>query len=89
MRLTAYTDYSMRVLMYLALKEDGLATISEIATSYSISKNHLMKVVDQLGLTGMVETGRGRNGGLRLTGCAQRSPHILPAGSKQTAIILM
>ncbi|MBN9014805.1 MAG: Rrf2 family transcriptional regulator, partial [Rhizobiales bacterium] len=56
MRLTAYTDYSMRVLMYLALKEDGLATISEIATSYSISKNHLMKVVHQLGVAGYVET---------------------------------
>ncbi len=66
MRLTAYTDYSMRVLMYLALKEDGLATISEIAASYSISKNHLMKVVHQLGVAGYVETVRGRGGGLRL-----------------------
>ena len=60
MRLTAYTDYSMRVLMYLALKEDGLATISEIAASYAISKNHLMKVVHQLGVAGYVETVRGR-----------------------------
>ena len=66
MRLTAYTDYAMRVLMYLALKQDGLATISEIAKSYSISKNHLMKVVHQLGVAGYVETVRGRGGGLRL-----------------------
>jgi Rrf2 family nitric oxide-sensitive transcriptional repressor len=66
LRLTAYTDYAMRVLMYLALKQDGLATISEIAKSYSISKNHLMKVVHQLGVAGYVETVRGRGGGLRL-----------------------
>jgi Rrf2 family nitric oxide-sensitive transcriptional repressor len=66
LRLTVYTDYAMRVLMYLALKEDGLATISEIAKSYAISKNHLMKVVHQLGVAGYVETVRGRGGGLRL-----------------------
>ena len=66
MRLTVYTDYSLRVLMYLALKDDGLATIEEIAKSYRISKNHLMKVVHQLGVAGYVETVRGRRGGLRL-----------------------
>lgn len=66
MRLTVYTDYSLRVLMYLALKGDGLATIEEIAKSYGISKNHLMKVAHQLGVAGYVETVRGRHGGLRL-----------------------
>ena len=66
MRLTVYTDYALRVLMYLALKEDRLATIAEIAKSYGISKNHLMKVAHQLGLAGYVETVRGRGGGLRL-----------------------
>ena len=66
MRLTAYTDYSLRVLIYLALKGDALATISEIAKSYAISENHLMKVVHQLGVAGYVETVRGRGGGLRL-----------------------
>jgi Rrf2 family transcriptional regulator, nitric oxide-sensitive transcriptional repressor len=66
MRLTVYTDYALRVLMYLALKPDGLATIAEIAKSYGISKNHLMKVTHQLGVAGYVETVRGRTGGLRL-----------------------
>ena len=66
MRLTAYTDYALRTLMYLAVNRDRLVTISEIAQVHGISKNHLMKVVHQLGLSGMVETVRGRNGGLRL-----------------------
>jgi Rrf2 family nitric oxide-sensitive transcriptional repressor len=66
MRLTVYSDYSLRLLMYLALKDDGLATISEIAKSYGISKNHLMKVAHELGVAGYVDTVRGRNGGLRL-----------------------
>jgi Rrf2 family nitric oxide-sensitive transcriptional repressor len=65
-RLTIYTDYALRLLMYLAVKEDGLATIAEIAASYDISRNHLMKVAHQLGLAGYVETVRGRSGGLRL-----------------------
>jgi Rrf2 family nitric oxide-sensitive transcriptional repressor len=66
MRLTVYTDYALRMLIYLALKDDGLATIEEIAQSYGISKNHLMKVAHQLGLAGYVDTVRGRHGGLRL-----------------------
>jgi len=66
MRLTLYSDYALRVLMYLAVRESRLATIDEIARSYSISKNHLMKVVHQLGVAGYVETVRGRGGGLRL-----------------------
>lgn len=66
MRLTVYTDFSLRLLMYLALKDDGLATIAEVADSYGISKNHLMKVAHQLGVAGYVVTVRGRSGGLRL-----------------------
>jgi Rrf2 family transcriptional regulator, nitric oxide-sensitive transcriptional repressor len=66
LRLTVYTDYSLRLLMYLALKDDGLATIAEVAESYGISKNHLMKVAHQLGVAGYVATVRGRSGGLRL-----------------------
>lgn len=56
----------MRLLIYLALKEDGLATIAEVARQYDVSKNHLMKVAHQLGVAGYVETVRGRSGGLRL-----------------------
>ena len=66
MRLTAYTDYALRTLMYLGLNRDRLVTIQDIADFHGISKNHLMKVVHQLGLSGMVETVRGRNGGLKL-----------------------
>jgi Rrf2 family nitric oxide-sensitive transcriptional repressor len=66
MRLTAYTDFSLRVLMYLALHPDRRPTIAEIAERYGISKAHLMKVVYQLGLMGYVETTRGKGGGLTL-----------------------
>lgn len=66
MRLTDYTDYSVRVLLYLAVRGEGLSTIQDISDAYGISKNHLMKVVQQLGEHGWVETVRGRNGGLRL-----------------------
>jgi len=66
MRLTDYTDYSLRVMLYLAIKRDALVTIQEISDAYGISKNHLMKIVQQLGEIGWVETIRGRHGGLRL-----------------------
>ena len=76
MRLTVYTDYSLRVLIYLALKENRLATIGEIASSYGISRTHLMKVAHQLGVKGYVSTARGRQGGLRLG----RSPKAITVG---------
>jgi len=66
MKLTDYTDYSLRVMLYLALRRGQLATIQEISDAYGVSKNHLMKVVQRLGELGWVETIRGRNGGLRL-----------------------
>lgn len=66
MRLTTYTDYALRTLMYLAANRDRLVTIQDIADSHGIAKNHLTKVVHQLGLLGVVETVRGRNGGLKL-----------------------
>lgn len=66
MRLTSYTDYSIRVLLYLHIHDNQLSTIQDIADSYSISKNHLMKVIYNLGKLGYIETIRGRNGGIRL-----------------------
>lgn len=66
MRLTVHSDYSLRVLMFLAAKNGGVATIPEIAEAYGISRGHLMKVVHELGRLGYVETLRGRNGGLQL-----------------------
>ncbi|OCA82776.1 RrF2 family transcriptional regulator [Pseudobacillus wudalianchiensis] len=67
MKLTLYTDYSLRVLLYLASKpQDELSNIKEIADSYQISKNHLMKVIHELGKLGLIETIRGRGGGIRL-----------------------
>jgi Rrf2 family transcriptional regulator, nitric oxide-sensitive transcriptional repressor len=66
MRLTDYTDYALRVLMYVGNEADRLVTIQEIAANHGISKNHLTKVVHRLGLAGLVETVRGRTGGIRL-----------------------
>jgi Rrf2 family transcriptional regulator, nitric oxide-sensitive transcriptional repressor len=66
MRLTRYTDYAMRVLLHLAARDDGLASIGEIARLYDISQNHLMKVVQDLGKAGFVRTVRGRGGGIAL-----------------------
>ena len=66
MRLTAYTDFSLRVLIRLALRPADLATIAEIAALYAISEHHLTKVVHELAGAGYVATVRGRGGGLRL-----------------------
>jgi len=66
LRLTQYTDFSIRVLIYLGLYPDRRCTIQEIAESYAISRNHLMKVVQQLANAGFVESTRGSGGGLRL-----------------------
>ena len=66
MRLTTYTDYALRTLMYLAVHRTRLVTIQDIADVHGIAKNHLTKVVHQLGLLGYVESLRGRNGGLKL-----------------------
>ncbi|KPN13092.1 Rrf2 family transcriptional regulator [Bacillus australimaris] len=67
MKLTNYTDFSLRVLIYLASRENNeLSNIQQIADVYRISKNHLTKVIYHLGKRGYVETIRGRNGGIRL-----------------------
>lgn len=66
MRLTSFTDYSVRVLTYAALKKNELASIREVSEVYGISSNHLMKVIHHLGKGNYLETIRGKNGGFRL-----------------------
>ena len=66
MKLTAFTDYSLRVLMYLAADPTQRATIAEIAAAFDISENHLVKVVHFLGKQGWIETMRGKGGGIQL-----------------------
>jgi Rrf2 family nitric oxide-sensitive transcriptional repressor len=65
-KLTRYTDYALRVLMHLAARPERLSSIGEIARSYGISQNHLMKVVHDLRKAGYVAAVRGRTGGIRL-----------------------
>jgi Rrf2 family nitric oxide-sensitive transcriptional repressor len=77
MRLTKHTDYSLRVLVYLGVRPERVATIDEVAEAYAISRNHLMKVVHRLATRGLIETQRGRNGGFRLA----RDPSAIRLGS--------
>lgn len=66
MELTLFTDYSMRVLLYLGARPERLCSIGEVAKAYRISQNHLMKVVNQLVRSGYIESVRGRFGGIRI-----------------------
>lgn len=66
MRLTDYTDYSLRTLIYVAVHPDTLVTIQQIADAFGIPKNHLIKIVQQLGQDGFLHTVRGRAGGIAL-----------------------
>jgi len=76
MQLTLYTDYSLRVLVYLSLNQDRSATISQIADFYQISRNHLVKVVHNLSLKKYIISTRGKGGGLRLS----RNPQLINIG---------
>jgi Rrf2 family nitric oxide-sensitive transcriptional repressor len=66
MRLSDYTDYTLRVLMCCAREPGRRLTIAELAQSLQVSKNHLMKIVNDLARQGLLETTRGRGGGIRL-----------------------
>jgi len=67
MQLTLHTDYSLRTLIFLSyLEENQTATINEVADYYSISRNHLMKVVYNLSQKGYIKSTRGKGGGIRL-----------------------
>jgi Rrf2 family nitric oxide-sensitive transcriptional repressor len=66
MKLTTFTDYSLRVLIYLVAAPGRRATVAEISTAFDIKENHLTKVVHHLGKCGWIETIRGKGGGLQL-----------------------
>ncbi|TXL63522.1 RrF2 family transcriptional regulator [Zeimonas arvi] len=76
MRLAEYTDFTLRVLMYCAVNADRLVTVGELAEQHGVSKNHLMKIVSDLANQGILETIRGRGGGLRLS----RAPDEIRVG---------
>ncbi len=77
MHLTRYTDYAIRVLLYLAVKGEERTTINEIAKTFSISRNHLMKIVQELNQKGYLTAIRGKNGGLLLG----RRPETISLGA--------
>lgn len=77
MQLTTHTDYALRVLMYLALHQNERVTITELARYFQISRNHLVKVVHNLGVKGFVETIRGKGGGI----CLAHPPQDIKIGA--------
>ena len=89
MRLTAYSDYSIRVLLYAALRNPDRVTVEEVATAFDISGNHLVKIVHDLGKHGFLQTIRGAGGGFVLA----RPPEdivlgaIVRLGEKSEAVI--
>jgi len=71
MKLTTFTDYSLRVLIYLAVQPGQRATIAQIAAAFDVSENHLVKVVHSLGKQGWLNNVRGKGGGMQLARAAQ------------------
>lgn len=82
MKLTDYSDYTLRTLIFLGMHEGELVTIQQIADAYDISKNHLMKIVHRLSVDGIVETVRGRSGGVRL----KKRPEAINVGAVVRAV---
>jgi Rrf2 family transcriptional regulator, nitric oxide-sensitive transcriptional repressor len=82
MRLTRFTDYALRTLVFLGLRGEEGGRIREIAEHYGISENHLMKIVRELGRHGFVRTVRGRGGGL----CLARPPEAIGIGEVVRAV---
>src|SRR5689334_15799529 len=76
MRLTTFTDYALRVLLYIATAPEGRANIAEIAAKYRVSEHHIVKVVHLLGKEGLLVNTRGRGGGIRLA----RAPRDINVG---------
>jgi Rrf2 family nitric oxide-sensitive transcriptional repressor len=72
MRLSVFTDYSLRVLIQAAIRHPNKVTIDEVANAYGISRNHLIKVINELGRAGFLVTQRGRSGGFTLARPADR-----------------
>lgn len=66
MRMSLHTDYALRMLIFLAAREDAAHTVSDVAAAYGLSRNHLAKIAQTLRDHGVVETARGRGGGLKL-----------------------
>jgi Rrf2 family nitric oxide-sensitive transcriptional repressor len=66
MQLSAYSDYSLRVLIHAGLRSPERVTVDEVAKAYDISRHHLVKVVHDLGRSGYLETHRGIGGGFTL-----------------------
>ncbi len=89
MHLTRYTDYGLRTLIYLALRPGELASIAQIAAAYRISENHMVKVVHHLSLAGLIETIRGRGGGIRLAHPASNIGlgHVVRATEPSLALV--
>lgn len=67
MQLTSFTDYGLRALIYMAsLPEGRMTSISEVTEVYGVSRNHMVKIINQLSRAGFVTAIRGKNGGIRL-----------------------
>ena len=66
MRISTFTDFALRVLIHAAIRHPNKVTIDEVANAYGISRNHLIKVINELGREGFLKTQRGRSGGFTL-----------------------